>query len=363
MQVAEVEMPEVERAKADIPCVTTETAPAISVIIPCRNEAKWILRVLEDLAQQTIKEKFEVLIADGESDDGTWLLLEQFQSTTVLPYELVLLHNQQRTIPCALNLLVQRARGKYIVRVDAHSRTAPNYLEQIVQPLKCGECDVAGPRIKFVPSSGRAIARAIAAVCNSRMGNGGTPSRTPLRHPVEVDHTVMSCFTRGVWVRIGGYDTTLQANEDFDYDYRAAKAGFKVLSFPSPVYSLLARSELSGLIRQRWRYGFWKAQVLKKFPTSLKLRQLLPIVVLPLAVASLSVPMYFAVAAALYLSLVLASLDWSLLKEKGLHPLEWCKIITLSVLVMLIIHFVWSAGVWWGLFSQSTAQLSAHHAK
>jgi hypothetical protein len=35
----------------------------------------------------------------------------------------------------------------------------------------------------------------------------------------------------------------------------------------------------------------------------------------------------------------------------------------LSVLVMLIIHFVWSAGVWWGLFRQSTARLSVHQAK
>src|SRR3954466_1123779 len=106
MQVAEVEMPEVERAKIDVPCVITETAPAISVIIPCRNESKWILRVLEDLAQQTVAEKFEVLIADGDSDDGTLALLEQYQATALLPFDLILLPNHQRTIPCALNMLV-----------------------------------------------------------------------------------------------------------------------------------------------------------------------------------------------------------------------------------------------------------------
>jgi succinoglycan biosynthesis protein ExoA len=351
MHVAEIEAFQVERAEGAA-CVIAETVPKISVIIPCRNESKWILRVLEDLAQQTIQDKFEVLIADGDSDDGTWSLLENYQATTSLPFELVLLRNHQRTIPCALNLLVQRARGKFIVRVDAHSRTPRNYLERIVEPLESGTCDVAGPRIKFIPSSGGAASRAIAAVCNSRMGNGGTPSRTELRYPVKVEHTVMSCFKREVWVRIGGYDQSLQANEDFDYDYRAAQAGFTVLSYPDPTYSLVARPDFKALIRQRWRYGYWKAQVLKKFPSSLKLRQLLPIVALPAALILLFFSLYLAALGTLYFLMVLASLDAGLFKEKGLNPLAWAKIVALSLAVMLIVHFVWSAGVWWGLLSR-----------
>jgi cellulose synthase/poly-beta-1,6-N-acetylglucosamine synthase-like glycosyltransferase len=352
MHVAEVEPAHVEAAPASTPFVLATTAPKISVIIPCRNESKWILRVLEDLAQQTIVGKFEVLIADGDSDDGTWTILQQFQATAVPPFELILLRNHQRTIPCALNLLVSRARGKFIVRIDAHSRTARDYLERIVQPLESGQCDVAGPRIRFISSSGRTSARAIASVCNSRMGNGGTPSRIRLRHPVEVDHTVMSCFAREVWVRIGGYDQSLQANEDFDYDYRAARAGFKVMSFPDPVYSLAARASFRTLVQQRWRYGFWKAQTLKKFPASLKLRQLVPIIVLPTALALTFFPHYLAIVGMLYLLMVLISLDVSLLKEKGLNPIEWMKVVVLSAAAMLIVHFVWSAGVWRGLLSR-----------
>jgi succinoglycan biosynthesis protein ExoA len=335
--------------------VSIGTAPEISVVIPCRNESNWVLRVLEDLAQQRVAEKFEVLVADGESEDGTWEILQDFKATSKLPFELVLLRNHRVAIPNALNLLVEHARGKYIVRVDAHSRISKDYLAQITKSLKSGMCDVAGPRIEFIPASGQAVARVIASVCNSRMGNGGTPSRTRLQHPVRVDHTVMSCFARNVWNGIGGYDETLRANEDFDYDFRAAKAGYKVLSLPNPIYSLVARGNLGALIRQRWRYGFWKAQVLKKFPSSLKLRQLLPMLALPFAFCFPMYPMYFAIAATVYILMVAASLDIGLLREQGINPLRWIKIALLSLTVMLLIHFVWSAGVWYGLFCRKKA--------
>jgi succinoglycan biosynthesis protein ExoA len=333
------------------------TMPEISVVIPCRNEATWVLRVLEDLAEQCVAEKFEVLVADGESEDGTWEILQDFKNTARLPYDLAILRNPKRAIPNALNLLVNQAKGQYVVRVDAHSRIPKDYLRKIVAALKSGICDVAGPRIQFIPASGRAVARVIAAVCNSRMGNGGTPSRTRLQHPVSVDHTVMSCFSRNVWEGVGGYDETLKANEDFDYDFRAAKAGYKVISLPHPTYSLVARPDLLALIRQRWRYGYWKAQVLKKFPMSLKLRQLLPIVALPFAFCSPLSPTSFAVAGILYMLMVAASLDIALLKEQGLNPLRWIKIALLSLMVMLLVHFVWSAGVWYGLLSRKSWRL------
>jgi succinoglycan biosynthesis protein ExoA len=334
-------------------------APEISVIIPCRNESNWVLRVLEDLARQEFQESFEVLIADGESEDGTWEILRDYQAATTLPFELVLLRNHQRAIPNALNMLVELAKGKYIVRIDAHSRIPTEYLQQIAIALKSGKCDVAGPRIEFIPASGRVIARVIAAVCNSRMGNGGTPSRTRLHRPVSVDHTVMSCFARNVWLGIGGYDETLRANEDFDYDFRAAKAGYRVLSLPDPVYSLVARADLGGLVRQRWRYGFWKAQVLKKFPMSLKLRQLLPILALPFALCFPLFPTYFAVVGILYILLVAASLDKELLKER-ISPVRWLQIGFFSITVMLIVHFVWSAGVWYGLFWRNKVRNKIH---
>jgi succinoglycan biosynthesis protein ExoA len=332
------------------------TAPEISVIIPCLNEANWVLRVLEDLAAQRVLEKFEVIVADGESEDGTWKILQDFKTTATLPYELVLLRNPQRAIPNALNLLVKHAKGRFVVRVDAHSRIPNDYLRKIVGALKSGACDVAGPRIQFIAGSGRTIARVIASVCNSRMGNGGTPSRTRLQRPVSVDHTVMSCFARNVWEGVGGYDESLRANEDFDYDFRAAKAGYKVLSLPHPVYSLVARGDLAALVRQRWRYGFWKAQVLKKFPMSLKLRQLLPIIALPLAFCFPLSPALFAAAGTLYALMVAASLDIGLLQEQGINPLRWVKVAFLTLTVMLLVHFVWSAGVWYGLFSRKNCR-------
>src|SRR5712691_7411661 len=108
----------------------------VSVVIPCRNEANTIASVLEDLANQNVKEPYEVMVADGLSDDGTWNVLKAHEAKRSYPYQMRLLRNRLRRTPHALNLLVANAVGEYIVRIDGHSRNSQNYLNSIVAMLK-----------------------------------------------------------------------------------------------------------------------------------------------------------------------------------------------------------------------------------
>jgi glycosyltransferase involved in cell wall biosynthesis len=329
---------------------------AVSVVIPCRNEVLAIGAVLADLDRQTLGRPFEVIVADGLSGDGTRELLGELARSTPFRYSLVVLDNPKRTIPAALNLAVGAARGEFIVRVDAHSRLPADYVEAIVEALSGRLGDVVGPQVINVAASHTATAKTVAAMLNTRFGNGGTPSRNRLAAPVKVTHTVMSCYRRGVWERVGGYDEALLANEDFEFDYRAGKAGLTVVSLPHPVFRLIARGTLGALLQQRWRYGVWKARVLGIHPGSLQARQMIPVAALPVGLFLAVTVLPLALALGLLYSAVASvsvSAEPSIRAEAAGSRIH-C--VLLAPAVAAITHFAWGAGVWYGLIVRRRAR-------
>src|SRR5688572_33221209 len=89
--------------------------PFVSIVIPCRNEAAYVGRMLDSvLANEYPRDRLEVLIVDGMSDDGTRDVIADYVSR----YPVIrVLDNRKRTTPCALNLGVSRARGPIIMRM------------------------------------------------------------------------------------------------------------------------------------------------------------------------------------------------------------------------------------------------------
>lgn len=337
----------------------------VSVIIPCRNERSTIEQVLSDLHMQSYSGTMEVIVADGCSDDGTREILESAVESGQYRYQLRVVTNEQRIIPSALNRAVEVARGDVIVRVDGHSRVPVTYVAEIVAALALGVADVVGPQVRFVPGGSSAIAFAIATLQASVFGTGGTASRRTLSQPIRVVHAVMSCYRRHVWEKIGGYDEALLANEDFDFDYRASASGFVVKALPAPEFQLLARSTLGGLVAQRWRYGWWKAAVVKKHPGSLHLRQALPVIALLgflvlLGMASTGASYAIAVFATIYGYIGLSSCAALLalvpvvLAERSPDGKSILATMLVAPLVYATIHGVWAAGVLAGLVFGST---------
>jgi cellulose synthase/poly-beta-1,6-N-acetylglucosamine synthase-like glycosyltransferase len=331
----------------------SSSAPTVSVIIPCRNEVRTITQVLRDLDAQAFSDTFEVIIADGMSDDGTRELLAELQQAK-WDFELYVIDNPERYIPCALNRAVAASRGTYIVRVDGHARIGPTYLTEIVHPLRTGLADVVGPRIQLIAGSASPIAQAIAVCSASALGSGGTASRRPLTAPVDVSHAVMSCYRRDVWERNGGYDEALLSNEDFDFDMRAARQGARILALPSPTFSLVARATIGTLAQQRWRYGWWKGAVLHKMPTSLHLRQAIPVLALIALVALVVATALGAVSPTVIIWSVVVYCGIAIMTafaEAKHYPSATSLVVATIVapVIFAIIHGVWACGVCAGL--------------
>src|SRR4030095_11488070 len=112
--------------------------PKVSIIIPCYNEQTTIRLLLEALRNQTFPHAHaETIISDGMSTDGTRDEIAAFQKD--FPDLVVrVVDNTHRSIPSAVNRALEVSRGEIVVRLDAHSKPYPDYVEKCVNLLEAG---------------------------------------------------------------------------------------------------------------------------------------------------------------------------------------------------------------------------------
>jgi glycosyltransferase involved in cell wall biosynthesis len=103
----------------------------VSIIIPCRNEEKFIGRCLDSIVNQDFpKEKMEILVVDGMSRDGTKEVVKNYGER----YSLIkLLENPKKFTPFGLNIGVKEAQGEIIIRIDAHASYEKDYVSKCLK--------------------------------------------------------------------------------------------------------------------------------------------------------------------------------------------------------------------------------------
>lgn len=252
-----------------------DTTPQVTVVIPCYNEEKTIRGVLQAITRQTFPvTEMEVLVVDGGSKDDTLEQIKAFNlEDTGLRVRVV--ENPKRIIPAALNLGIQEARGEYLIRLDAHSVPHPEYIARTVAGLDQHLGDNVGGVWKIVPSAKTWIARSIAAAAAHPFGVGDAKYRYG-DTPGEVDTVPFGGFRRDYLRAIGGFDESLHTNEDYELNTRIRQAGGKLWFDPNIQVQYYSRPNLRQLARQYFRYGWWKVEMLRRYPSSLRWRQALP---------------------------------------------------------------------------------------
>jgi glycosyltransferase involved in cell wall biosynthesis len=260
-------------AEAPIPPGTAATpSPFVSVIMPVRNECGYIKRSLESVFTQDYPaESFEVIVADGMSNDGTRDIVRHWQ--TRFP-NLHLIDNQGRIAPTALNVAISHARGEIIIRVDGHCEIARDYISKCVRHLQSDRVDGVGGSLETIGETG--AARVIAAAMSSRFGVGGAAFRTVKGQTMLVDTVAFPAYTRAAIERAGLFDEELVRNQDCEYNFRLRKLGAKLLLADDVHAVYYSRGNLRSLIRQYFQYGYWKVRVLQKHPRQMSSRQFAP---------------------------------------------------------------------------------------
>ncbi len=247
--------------------------------MPCFNEQRTIRSLLDSIYHQTYpRHNIEVIIADGLSTDQTRQEITGFKlANEDLVVEVV--DNPKRSIPSGLNQAIDTARGDYIVRLDAHSVPAEDYVARSISALESELGDNVGGLWEIQPGSDTWQARSIARAAAHPLGVGDARYRVGGRAQ-EVDTVPFGAFRRSLIERIGNFDETLLTNEDYEFNTRIRKAGGKIWFDPGIKSRYIARRSFGDLARQYWRYGFWKVKMLRRFPESFRWRQLAGLFVL-----------------------------------------------------------------------------------
>lgn len=334
------------------------TPPVISVVVPVRDEARHIRRTLDQLlGQRYDPERFEVLVADGESTDGTPEIVRELQ---VDHPNLHLLSNPRRWSSAGRNLGVRAARGDIVVVVDGHcDLDNPDHLAHLADAFERSGADCVGRPQPLDVRGAAPLQRAIAAARSSRLGHHPASFIYSSAEGFVPSKSVAVAYRRSVFDRVGLFDESFDACEDVELNHRIDRAGLLCFFTPRVGVRYHPRASLGGLFHQLRRYGQGRVRLLAKHPETFTVLCFLPAVLLLGVVLGPLLGLFsgwgllaYAAGLGLYLSAVLttsAALAWRA-GEARLFP--WL------VLVFPAIHGGAGAGI-----LQETARLLARRTR
>lgn len=245
----------------------------VSVIIPVRNEERYIKECLESLlCQDYPQDKLEIIFVDGRSDDRTRDIIQEY----VAKYPFIrLLDNPKKIVPTAMNIGITNSTGDIIVRMDAHARYAKDYISKCVEwSEKTGADNVGGPMRAVGTDS---IGKAIEIAHHSIFGLGGGKFHDET-YTGNVDTVYLGAFRRDVFERVGLYDERLVRNQDIELNSRIRAAGGRCFLTPEIRVKYYCRSSLCALWRQNFSNGLWSIYTYWVSKGALSIRHFVPLV-------------------------------------------------------------------------------------
>ncbi len=316
--------------------VSSPKFPTVSIILPVLNEETQLERCLRSVAGQSYPAVIEVVVADGGSTDETRSAASKFAKVR-------LVDNPRCIRPAGLNTAIAAASGDIVVRVDARTALAPDYVERCVAALERSGAAIVGGQMRYEAHDARQ--RGIVAAMTSRFGAGPAAFRREGGEPRYVDTVYLGAFRTSTIREIGGYDEWSGGNEDAELSWRAQRFGGVYLD-PSIKSYYLGRDGLGPLARQFYRYGHNRARTIRKHPGSLSWRQL----AVPALFLGLASPWRRQVLAA-YIAVVLGRGAFELTRDPPAVPTLLAAFPTM--------HAAWGLGFVRGIVKKKPLDLSS----
>ena len=182
----------------------------ISVVVPTLNEEKNIVKTLEALRNQDFEGTYELIVADGDSDDRTRALAEKLADKVII--------EKRRSIAFERNAGAQHAKGKIIVFTDADSVAPRNWLSSIQRIFQ----DDPHLSLVYGPVSFSDTSKEEQWVSTFFM-----PKFMRIMDLLNMHNPIGSnmAIRREVYEKIGGFNTEYVTCEDLDLGKRAIKHG------------------------------------------------------------------------------------------------------------------------------------------
>lgn len=311
----------------------------VSVIMPVLNEEGH----LEDAVNSVLQQRFEgeLLLALGPSIDKT---NEIAQRLAKQDKRIRLVPNPRGLTTVGMNLSIKEAKYDFIVRIDAHSEPAKNYIARGIEILQEKNADLVGG---LMAAKGKALfQRAVAWSYNSPFGLGGASYHVG-GEAGESESAYLGIFRKSALVRVGGYDENIIRGEDWELAQRIKKTGGLVWFSPELQVTYWPRSSWRSLVKQFYSTGVWRGDLSKRSPKTTSWRYFIPpILVLVLVLGNVLATLGFAIGWAPFWAYALTIIFAGFISKLPPVPL-----------VLASMHISWGVGFIFGFLNGASGTL------
>ena len=241
-----------------------------SIIVPVFNRPDEVDELLQSLVGQTLKD-FEVVIVEDGSEKPCKDVCDKYAGKIDLKYFM-----KKNSGPGqSRNYGAERANGEYLIVLDSDVVLPEGYLKAVDDELRREPTDAfGGPDCAH--DSFTETQKAISYSMTSFFTTGGIRGGKK-----KLDKFYPRSFNMGirrdVYMRLGGF-SKMRFGEDIDFSIRIFKAGCKCRLFPEAWVWHKRRTDMRKFFRQVYNSGIARVNLYKKYPESLKLVHLLPMV-------------------------------------------------------------------------------------
>ncbi|AHF81260.1 glycosyltransferase [Thermococcus paralvinellae] len=238
--------------------------PFVSVIIPAYNEERYIAKCLEEWVNQNYpKDHYEILVYDGMSTDRTAEIVKNFEERYpgLVYYKL----NPKRKQVFAFNMGIREAKGEYFIIFGAHAYPERNFLKKSVETfleVKKSEPKLAGVGGKIIKLFENRLAKLVALIYSSPLSGASTFWYEERPHFAKT--IAFALYDKKIVEEIGGFDEDMFIGDDFEFNLRINKRGYRLFFNPEIKSYYFARSTWKGFLKQTFNYGAVKAMAVRK---------------------------------------------------------------------------------------------------
>ena len=248
----------------------------VSFIVVALNAASTIQKLFDCLRHQTYPHEWiEVILVDGLSSDATKTEMLHFQAEENDFWQIKVLDNPKKTLPCGWNVALSAAQGDALLRVDAHVSIPDNFIELNVRDLLRGE-DICGGKVTSVPGNETEWAFVLNEAENSMFG-GGIAAFRRADSTGYVNTAAFAIYRKSVFDTVGSYNELLTRTEDNEMHYRMRKAGYRFYYDPEIVSYRKTRADLKSLAKQKYLNGYWIGRTLWIEPRCFSIYHFIPL--------------------------------------------------------------------------------------
>ncbi len=224
----------------------------VSMLLVVRNAENYIEKSLYSLINQGFKkDEFEIIVIDGMSEDKTKEIVSNYLVNVDYNYQI--LDNKKRILSSGWNIGIKNAKGKYVVRPDAHGALHKNYIKYGLEILEQKPDITAVGGILETKAKGF-WGNIIKEALSSKVGVGNSSFRIATKSGY-YDTAVYAIYRKEIFDKVGYFNENLVRHQDNDMHRRIKDVGGRFYLDIRMKADYYCRDTVSKLLKQMYNIG------------------------------------------------------------------------------------------------------------